>query len=138
MLHLLVMKAVLIAPCGNNCATCVGYFGYTMSGTKRKHTCPGCRTRNKGCAFLQKHCELIYKDKIEFCFECPDYPCVHLLKLQDRYTKKYDVNLIENLNFIRDHGMEKFLKSQEEKYECPNCGGTICVHTNLCYSCSPP
>ncbi|MHA1135928.1 MAG: DUF3795 domain-containing protein [Candidatus Thorarchaeota archaeon] len=131
------MKSELIAPCGNNCATCVGYFGYTMSGAKRKHTCPGCREANKNCAFLKQHCELLAKNKVEFCHECSDYPCSHLLKLQDTYTKKYDVNIIENLDFIRDNGMEKFLRAQEKKFKCPTCSGTICVHTNRCYSCSP-
>ncbi|MHA1850717.1 MAG: DUF3795 domain-containing protein [Candidatus Thorarchaeota archaeon] len=131
------MKSELIAPCGNNCATCVGYFGYTMSGAKRKHTCPGCSEANKNCAFLKQHCELLAKNKVEFCHECSDYPCSHLLKLQDTYTKKYDVNIIENLDFIRDNGMEKFLRAQEKKFKCPTCSGTICVHTNRCYSCSP-
>jgi hypothetical protein len=26
----------LIAPCGMNCGICVAFFGYTMSGNKRK------------------------------------------------------------------------------------------------------
>lgn len=30
------MKKELIAPCGMNCALCVSYFGYTMSGKERK------------------------------------------------------------------------------------------------------
>ena len=79
------MKSELVAPCGMNCAICVGYFGYSMSGTKRKHTCIGCRSRNveggekflqrKNCAFLKKRCKLLANEKVEFCFECADYPC---------------------------------------------------------------
>lgn len=138
MLLVLVMKSELVAPCGNNCATCVAFFGYTMSGAKRKHTCPGCRSRNRGCAFLKQHCELIAKDQVRFCFECSDYPCTHLQKLDDRYTKKYNMSVIENLNFIKNQGMQKFLNSQKKKYRCPKCGATLCVHTNRCYSCSPP
>jgi len=142
------MKPELVAPCGMNRALCVGYFGYTMSGTKRKHTCLGCRSGNmeggekflqrKKCAFLKKHCELLSSQKVEFCFECPDYPCVRLQKLDERYRKKYSMSVIENLNFIQTHGMQKFLNSQKEKYSCPECGATTCVHTNLCYSCSSP
>ena len=132
------MKPELVAPCGNNCATCVAYFGYTMSGAKRKHTCPGCRTKNHRCAFLKQHCELLDKDEVEFCFECPDYPCTHLQKLEDRYTQKYKVSIFENLNFIRENGLKRFLKAQRERYHCTDCGETICVHTKICYSCSPP
>ena len=132
------MKPELIAPCGNNCATCVAYFGYTMSGTKRKHTCPGCRQRTGECAFLKKHCELLANDKVEFCFECTEYPCAHLQKLDDQYKKKYSMSVIENLNFIQTNGMQNFLTNQKEKYRCPECGATLCVHTNRCYSCSKP
>jgi len=138
----------MIAPCGINCAICVAYFGFTKSGAKRKHTCSGCRSRNKEggekllqrekCAFLKKHCELLANDKVRFCFECTEYPCAHLRKLDDRYRKNYNMSMIENLNFIRDRGMKKFLHAQSKKYQCPSCGGTICVHTNRCYNCSIP
>ena len=131
------MRPELVAPCGNNCATCVAYFGYTMAGKKRKDACLGCRPKNKSCAFLKQHCRLLDKGEVEFCYECTDYPCIHLQKLEDRYTSKYHVSIFENLNFIRDHGMEKFLKIQKEKYQCPTCGGIICVHTDRCYTCSP-
>ena len=137
------MRPELVAPCGINCAVCVGFFGYTMSGTRRKHKCLGCRTVDelgksllrKNCAFLKQYCKLLRKGEVEFCFECPDYPCSRLRRLDDRYTSKYNVSIIENLNFIREHGKEKFLKTQKEKYQCPTCGGTICVHTNVCYNC---
>lgn len=141
-----VMKPELIASCGINCAICVGYLGYTMSGTKRKHSCLGCRTSDesgkflsrKNCAFLKKHCDLLAKEQVRFCFECDDFPCRYLKKLDDGYVRKYNTSLIENLNAIKDNGMKRFLQEQSKKYTCPQCGGTICVHTNLCYNCSPP
>jgi hypothetical protein len=139
------MKYELIAPCGINCAICVAYFGYTMSGAKRKRSCLGCRQRNNDvflertkCAFLKKHCKLLANEKVRFCFECAEYPCAHLEKLDHRYRKNYNMSPIENLNSIRDCGMKKFLDEQLEKYKCSTCGGTICVHTGLCYNCSIP
>ena len=130
------MKSDLIAPCGMNCAVCVAYFGYNMNGSKRKIACPGCRPRNKGCAFLKKHCGLLANNEIDFCYECKAYPCQRLLKLDERYRKRYNMSMVKNLNSIRDHGMKEFLNMQSEKYRCSKCGGTICVHTNRCYSCS--
>ena len=130
------MEKELIAPCGNNCSICVAYFGYRMDGKRRKDACPGCRTKNKNCAFLKKHCELLSKNKIEFCFECETFPCEHLVKLDNDYRTKYNMSVIENLEFIRDSGIDRFLKQQEERYRCPECGGTSCVHTNRCYSCT--
>ena len=130
------MKAELIAPCGMNCALCVGYFGYNLNGGKRKVACVGCRPRNKSCAFVKKRCKLLTKNEVEFCFECIDFPCDQLEKLDGKYREKYNMSMIENLFFIKKQGMEDFLKQQTEKYKCPECGETICVHNRKCYACS--
>ena len=129
------MKPELIAPCGMNCALCVAYFGYNMNGRKRKVACVGCRPRNKGCAFVKKQCKLLTRNEVEFCFECSDFPCEQLKKLDRRYRKRYKMSMIENLNFIKEQGMEEFLEQQTEKYKCPACGETICVHNGVCYGC---
>jgi hypothetical protein len=43
--------------------------------------------------------------------------------------------MIENLEYILDNWIDKFLRKQEKKYQCPECGGVICVHNRKCYSC---
>ena len=48
----------LIAPCGMNCRICLGYFGYMITGNKRKIKCIGCKPRDKSCAFLKKFCNI--------------------------------------------------------------------------------
>jgi hypothetical protein len=45
------------------------------------------------------------------------------------------MSMIENLKYIRDKGINNFLKQQEKKYKCDECGGIICVHNGVCYSC---
>ena len=131
------MESELIAPCGMNCSICVAYFGYNMNGTRRKITCPGCIPRNKSCAFLKKYCKLLAKNQVRFCSECGDFPCEHLMKLDKKYRERYNMSMIENLNFIKNNGMKKFLKQQAEKYKCPECGEAICVHNERCYTCFP-
>ena len=126
---------ILIAPCGMNCSICVGYFGYAVNGRKRKIKCIGCRLRNKHCAFLKKGCENLTKNKITFCFECNDFPCESLKKLDERYKEKYNMSMIENLKYIEKYGINKFLKNERKRWKCPRCGGIICVHTKKCYSC---
>ena len=125
----------LIAPCGMNCAICVSFFGYTISGRKRKLKCVGCRTRNKNCAFIIKRCDKLSNNEITFCFECNDFPCENLKKLDKRYRERFDMSMIENQKFIKNNGMENFLEQQEKKYKCPDCGGLINVHTKKCYNC---
>ena len=132
------MREELIAPCGMNCAICVSHFGYTMAGKKRKNRCLGCKPRNKGCSFLKKHCDKLASKSIDFCFECDDFPCDHLKKVDKSYREKYDMSMIKNLRSIKKNGMDKFLNEQEEKYRCLECGGSVCVHTDICYKCEEP
>jgi len=125
----------LIAPCGMNCRICMGYFGYCVNGRKRKEACIGCKARDKSCAFVKKDCENLTKKKVSYCFECVDFPCEKLVKLDKRYREKYDMSMIENLKYIEKNGIDKFVKKEKERWKCPNCGDLICVHDKRCYNC---
>jgi len=132
------MQEILIAPCGMNCALCSSYLSMKNDLRKTgimKTYCDGCRPRGKNCAFMKKSCELLGEGKVQFCFECEDFPCRRLKALNKRYSAKYHMSMIENLTYIRDRGMEKFLKSEEKKWKCPDCGQVICCHNGICYSC---
>jgi len=125
----------LIAPCGADCRVCIAYFGFTINSKKRKRPCPGCRIRNNLCAFIKKQCSQLATNQIKYCFECKVFPCEKLEELDKRYRNKYGMSMIRNLNFIKDNGIDQFLKSEAERWKCPNCGGVICVHNKKCYSC---
>lgn len=132
------MQEILIAPCGMNCALCSGYLAMKNDLKKQGISgsyCPGCRPRGKNCAFLKKKCELLGNGLVRFCYECADFPCERLKHLDKRYRTLYRMSMIENLEFIRDRGMAELLKRQEEKWRCPECGGTICCHNGICFSC---
>lgn len=104
----------LIAPCGMNCALCQAYQG---KGLK----CFGCGNMNK-----RKSCQNYFifncKNKIDFCFECKNYPCTRLKKLDKRYKTKYNMSMLENLDFIKINGLQDFLQYQNKKYKCDKCG----------------
>ena len=97
--------------------------------------CVGCKPTGKSCAHLKKYCKNKTINEVEYCYECSDFPCEQLQKLDNKYRKRYDMSMIENLEYIRDNGMKGFLKSQKEKYKCQNCHSLICVHNCKCYSC---
>ena len=130
-----IMKTELIAPCGMNCAICLSYFGYLMNGKKREMKCTGCNLSGKSCAHLKKYCKKLTKKEIEYCYQCNDFPCNQLQYLDKRYRERFNMSMIDNLVYIRENGMKKFLQQQEEKYKCSKCGGVICVHNGKCYSC---
>lgn len=124
-------KNFLIATCRMNCMVCRAYL-------REKNKCPGCRgdDTNKPVTGIQcKTCEVFKNGKLEFCFQCEDVPCKSLKHLDKRYRIRYNMSMIENLEYIKNHGVEEFLENEEVRWTCPECGGTICVHTGRCYNC---
>ena len=129
----------LIAPCGMNCGICSSYLAY-KNNIKGKGfpNCIGCRARNKQCAFLKKRCMdnlKLLKGEIKFCFECNYYPCDALKRLDNRYRQRFGMSMIDNLNEIRDKGMDHFIENQYKKYKCPKCDNLISVHSRKCFNC---
>ncbi len=135
------MEGKLIAPCGINCRVCTAYQSMEANLNKRgfhRTYCPGCVPRGRNCLHMGSHCELLRNGKVRFCYECAGFPCKRLKALDKRYREKYRMNLIENLNDIRDKGMDGFLEKEKIKWRCPACGGVICCHSGECLRCSPP
>ncbi len=132
------MKEELIAPCGINCAVCINYLAMKNDLNKKgfnKTYCEGCLPRGKNCTFMKKQCKLLGDGIVRFCYECKDFPCKKLKNLDKRYRTKYHESNIENLQFIKEHGMETFLTKQEDEWRCKKCGGVICCHNGLCLNC---
>lgn len=127
------MQAELIAPCGMNCSICLGYL-------RKKNPCPGCRMNNElkpkysySCRVI--NCEILANTESGFCYDCEKYPCTRLKQLDKRYRTRYHMSMLENLAYIRDSGLTNFLKSDNKRWACSNCGGTICVHRGYCIKC---
>jgi len=129
----------LVAPCGMNCAICSRYLALKhdvrSKGIKMSY-CKGCRPREKRCAFLQQKCKLLLNNKIQFCYECKLFPCKSLLKLDRSYRASFRMSMVENLQTIKQEGISEFLKKEEEKWKCLECGGTICCHNGICFNCN--
>ena len=126
----------LIAPCGMNCAICSRYLAY-VNDLKRPQ-CIGCRPGNMRCTYLFKKCTGINnnpKGKTVFCIECNQYPCRQINRMDDRYKNNYKMSVKENLEFIKEMGICKFIQEQFNKYSCENCGGLISIHNRKCFKC---
>ena len=136
--HSGTMEEGLVAPCGMNCNICAAYLG-AKHDVKRlgihMRYCAGCRSRKNPCAFLKKVCDLLRKEEVEYCYECDGFPCERLLTIDRRYRKNFRMSEVENLECIRDKGIEAFLEAEEAKWRCPDCGGVICCHNGICFEC---
>lgn len=128
----------LAGPCGIYCGNCRHYLARSkglLQEKKLKHGCKGCRVQDKKCVWIKKDCELIRKNRIDFCYECEEFPCTSLEKLNQRHVKDYNVNLIDNSLRLKMIGAEQWLKEQEDLWSCSNCGGSFCVMDSECYDC---
>jgi len=123
----------LIAPCGMNCSLCIGFL-------RDKSKCNGCYTRSdykpgycKVCVI--KNCEQRETIPSGFCYECSKFPCRRLKQLDKRYRNKYHMSMLENLNDIKNHGIEAFINHENSRWKCPDCGARVSVHRSYCLNC---
>lgn len=128
------MDKIMIAPCGMNCAICLGHLrekrkclGCNIDSPNKRLSCQKCRIKN---------CEVIQNSEKKLCYECEKFPCARLKQLDERYSTNYSMSMTGNLEQIKNLGMDVFLKNQEAKYTCKECGGTICVHRGFCLECA--
>lgn len=127
------MRKELIAPCGMNCRLCMAY-------QRNKNKCNGCLNdtgyKAKSCSnCIIKNCSVIQNNKSGFCYECDKYPCRRLKELDKRYKTKYNMSMIENLDYISQFGIEEFLQHEEVRWACKKCGNIVCVHHSICNNC---
>ncbi len=124
----------LIAPCGMNCGICLAYL-------RDKNKCPGCNANDAGKSVYRQKCRIrncgtIKENSSGLCYECDKFPCTRLKQLDKRYRTKYAMSMIENLEQIKNLGMDEFLKNETNKWTCKNCGAIICVHRGYCLNCN--
>lgn len=123
----------LIAACGMNCGICNVHL-------REKNACSGCRTENnykpKHCfTCCIKNCEYLEKTVSGFCYDCTEYPCSRLKHLETRYRLKYGMSMLDNLNAIKESGLDTFTENEKVRWTCSSCGGVVCVHTGYCIQC---
>jgi len=129
-----MMKKELIAPCGMNCGICKYHY-------REKNTCPGCRELDKKTPTTRfkcrvRDCEILNDRNWKYCSDkCDNYPCKRLKSLDKRYSTKYHMSMIKNLEFIKEKGIDTFLIKEKKKWACPKCGGIVTCHGGACLKC---
>lgn len=95
----------LFSLCGLNCGLCPMLLG---------KYCGGCGNGNQSCKIAR--CSLEH-DKVEYCFECPKYPCEKY-----QYIDEYDSFITHrrrkaDLDKAKSIGIEKYNLEQQEKIQ---------------------
>lgn len=125
------LSMTMLAPCGLNCAVCYAHL-------RKKRTCPGCRGPEDRQPAYCRRCQIrdcALTRRIDFCFECPSFPCTLVKHIDKRYRERYQVSLIENAVRIKTVGAKQFLMEEQEKWKCSHCGGVISLHDRACSEC---
>lgn len=132
------VRSRLIAPCGMDCAVCSAYLACVNHVPRERGAithCQGCRLRPKHCAYLKGHCVALSQGEIEFCYECAEYPCDRLKRIDARYRKTYGMSFIDNLEVIQASGIGALVAQQQLRFACPRCGELRSVHNGKCFAC---
>jgi len=101
---------------------------------RTKNRCGGCYSPDRQCS---KKCSIFACEQVRnrYHHTCTEFPCKRLRQLDERYRKKYGMNMIDNLEKIRSLGIREFIKMERERWTCKACGGIINVHKGKCSDC---
>jgi len=153
-------KYVLMGPCGLYCGVCAILIADRDNNAKFKERlvnlykggipgkgvlpgsedltvddikCSGCMSDN-----LFKYCELCHirdctrKRGYQGCHECNDWPCEYIENFPMTVGKKVILRAIPQ---IRQWGLDRFIKEEEARYVCPECGNKVFRGVVRCNRC---
>ena len=97
--------------------------------------CFGCKTKTNAVFCLK--CEIkqcAEKKKVDFCFECDEYPCTQLVAFRKDDSPHHSV-VLKNLGIIRQKGIQKWLKEQKRRWSCSDCETKFSWYDRACNKC---
>ena len=74
-------------------------------------------------------------NRVKYCYQCDNFPFDKLLHIEKGYKDNYKISFIENLEYIKEHGIEWFLEKEKKKRKYPECGGVVSCHNGICFDC---
>jgi len=150
----------LIGPCGLYCGVCAIYIAHrdnnhklkerlvnlykggipgkgTLPGSENLSTedikCDGCLSNN---VFMYcQSCEIkdCTKEKgYVGCHQCNEFPCRYIEDFSMTVGKKV---ILRAIPYWREVGTEKFIKDEEARYICPECGNIVFRGVVKCNKC---
>ncbi|MEE4354849.1 MAG: DUF3795 domain-containing protein [Desulfococcaceae bacterium] len=118
----------MTAPCGLDCFNCPVYLANENDKLRasvaknlnipfEQAACKGCRREQGTIPILSmtEPCNVykcIQKKNIEFCFDCPDFPCDHLHPYADKAGEVPHNTKVFNLCLIKKMGLESWAQNK--------------------------
>lgn len=159
-------KAHLAAVCGTFCGACPAYLSKHGSAERTKAEtprgsssgpvkelktipdpswmagllCDGCLSGGE----LPDHCRncsmkmcTADKENVSRCSDCDELPCHRILEMIDTGLL-HRAEYLSNLGKIRGLGVEEWIKCEEERWRCPQCGLPMSWYDCECVRCGEP
>ncbi len=150
-------KRRLVGICGIYCGTCPRYLapriqddaylkqtsretGYSTEEIR----CDGCLSEKvyPACIDCRAGFRRCAKEKnITWCFQCPDFPCQRLRDFLDIHIVNeisHHAKLIEELQAMKDQGIDAWIEKQEKAGRCRGCGKMLYWYDLQCSNCQNP
>lgn len=139
------------AYCGLYCESCSLYIGTNEEPQRLEHLakrygksidemrCNGCRS--DVLSFYCTACQIktcIREKGLDFCSECPDYPCGILTEFQVKMPHRAE--LFDSLEYVKVNGYACWCEKMKADYSCEKCGSINPVYDLTCRKCghTPP
>jgi hypothetical protein len=147
-------KTRIVGICGLYCGTCPIYLAprkkdLDQLGKISKETgispdrvyCDGCLSSNVfapcvTCRHGFRRCAS--ENKVTWCFQCPHFPCQRLSDFKDAHVVEgisHHARVIDDLQSMREHGIEKWVERQSRETRCPECGTVLYWFVRECSNC---
>ena len=149
-----------ISPCGLYCGVCaihiadrdnnkkfkerlVGLYKGGIPGkgtlpnsenlTTKDIKCNGCLSDNIFMHCKQCNIRDCIKEKgYEGCHQCDEFPCKHIDNFTMAVGKKV---ILRSVPYIKKYGTKKWIKDEEARYFCPECGNKVFRGVVKCNEC---
>jgi hypothetical protein len=152
-------KEHLAAACGTYCGACPAYINKHGEGENNFPTesvnasidsfvnmmeglqCDGCLSGG----MLAAHCQncairkcAANKQNDSRCSDCEELPCYRITNLISMGDYLHRKEYLPNLEKIREMGVQKWIKYEEERWRCPKCGLPMSWYDTKCAGCGQP
>jgi len=144
----------MVGICGLYCGTCPNYLASRKNDSEQLEKisqktdipveevrCDGCLSDNVfapcvDCKHGFRRCA--EEKEVTWCFQCHDFPCRRLKDFKDVHIVNgisHHAHVIEDLKYMSEHGIEKWVEAQEQAGQCPRCGTILYWQIQECPDC---
>jgi hypothetical protein len=132
--------------CGIYCGSCFVMLAYTQNRDDTippqwnikdaELKCHGCKSdilfeNCKGCS--RRPCA--EEKGLDWCFQCDEYPCEIYKAASERYHLAHHEVAQQKIKILKEEGLDEWLKYQEKRWTCPNCGKIFSWYEKTCWNC---